>query len=82
MPEYAKGTTEDDYLRLKAGIKDLAAGGQFDANDALAYALKQGLTCNAGDIATLLGDMADLGELRCAGRTEVASQFPGEFTGA
>lgn len=69
MPQYRDTTTEDDYLRLKAAMKELAAGGPFDANDALAYAVRQGITSHAGDVAAVLGDMADLGDLRRAGRT-------------
>jgi hypothetical protein len=69
MPQYRMGATEDDYLRLKAGMTKLAAGGPFDANEAFLYAVRHGLTINAGDVAAVLGNMADQGELRRAGPT-------------
>jgi hypothetical protein len=64
VPHYRANATEDDYLHLRAAMEDLAAGGPFDATDALTYAVERGLTSNAGDVAAMLGDMADLGDLR------------------
>jgi hypothetical protein len=49
---------------------ELARSGQFDTNDALVYATSRGLTMNAGDVAAIVGHLADLGELRRVGRTE------------
>jgi hypothetical protein len=69
MPQYRPDATEADYLRLKAAMLEFARHGQFDTNDAGRYALAHDLTNNAGDIAAILTDLVDLGELRDAGRT-------------
>ena len=53
---------------------ELGANGAFDANDALVYAVSRGLASNAGDIAAILGDLRDLGELEATGRTEGLAQ--------
>lgn len=64
LPQYRSGATEDDFERLREMIRNLAAQGPFDANDALSCALSEAVTNNAGDVAAILGDMVDLGELR------------------
>jgi len=69
MPHYRPDATEDDYVRLKAAMLELARNGPFDANNALRYAVEKDLTNNVGDVATILGDLADLGQLREASRT-------------
>jgi hypothetical protein len=70
MPQYRNTTTEADYLRLRAAMTELATAGQFDTNDALAFAVRQRIASHAGDVAAVLGDMADLGDLRRTGRTD------------
>jgi hypothetical protein len=56
----------EDFDRYKAALREATFGnGPFDANDTLAALLERvGLPLNAGDAATLLGDLTDLGELR------------------
>jgi hypothetical protein len=76
MPQYRDGASESDYLRLRASMLELGANGAFDANDALVYSVSRGLTSNAGDVAAMLGDLRDLGELEATGRTEgIAQRF-------
>lgn len=67
MPHYRSGFGEDDFERLKAAIREIAAGGSFDANDVLSPVVQAGITNNAGDVATALGDLADLGYLKPLG---------------
>ncbi|MGC1852277.1 MAG: hypothetical protein WA687_07550 [Solirubrobacterales bacterium] len=78
MPQYRSDFSEGDFERLKAAIKEIAEGGPFDANDALFPVVQAGITNNAGDVATALGDLADLGYLRPLGgdppRWELAEQ--------
>lgn len=64
MPQYKSDFTEDDFERLKAAIREIAEGGPFGANDVLFPVVQAGITNNAGDVATALGDLADLGYLR------------------
>jgi len=63
MPHYRSGFSEEDFDRLKAAIAAIAEDGPFDANDVLAPVVQAGITNNAGDVATALGDLADLGYL-------------------
>lgn len=78
MPRYRSGFNEYDFERLKAAIGEIAQRGSFDANDVLAPVLVAGITNNAGDVATALGDLADLGYLRSLGgdppRWELATE--------
>jgi hypothetical protein len=67
MPQYQSGFGEDDFKRLKAAIREIAADGPFDANDVLFPIVQAGVTNNAGDVATALGDLADLGYLKSLG---------------
>jgi hypothetical protein len=66
-PSTSRGFDEEDFERLKGAIGGLAEAGPFDANDALSPLLQAGVTDNAGDVATILGDLADLGYLRALG---------------
>jgi hypothetical protein len=52
MPQYQPGFDEEGFGRLK---------------DALVPLVQAGVTDNAGDVATVLGDLADLGYLRALG---------------
>lgn len=63
MP-YRPGFTPQQFDALKSSLGSLAAQGPFDANDALFYVLSTGITNNAGDVATILADLVDLGYLR------------------
>ncbi len=69
VPHYRSGASEQDYLALKEAMLELAREGEFDMNDALVYALARGVTSNAGDVAAILGDLVDLGDLRDCGRS-------------
>jgi hypothetical protein len=64
MPHYKSGFSEDDFDKLKAAIEKIGQTGSFDANDVLFTVLQAGITDNAGDVATALDDLADLGYLR------------------
>lgn len=59
MPHYQPGFDGQDFERLKDAIGGLAESGPFDANDALVPLIQAGITENAGDVATILGDLAD-----------------------
>jgi hypothetical protein len=61
---YQHGFGEQDFERLKAAIGELAQAGPFDANDALGPFVQAGVTDSAGDVATILGDLVDLGYLQ------------------
>jgi hypothetical protein len=78
MPHYRSGFSEDDFDRLKAAIGEIAKSGPFNANDVLFPVLQAGVTNNAGDVATALGDLADLGYLKALGgdppRWELSTQ--------
>lgn len=65
MPHYQSGFSEQDFDRLKVAIEDI--DGPFDANDVLVSLVQAGATDNAGDVATALEDLADLGYLRSLG---------------
>jgi hypothetical protein len=67
MPQYQSGFSESDFERLKAAIVEVAGDGPFDANDVLFPIVQAGVTNNAGDVATALGDLVDLGYLRPLG---------------
>lgn len=64
MPRYQPGFSDRDYDRLKEAVRRVGASGPFGANDALWEVLNAGVTNNAGDVATILGDLEDLGYLR------------------
>lgn len=67
MSRYRSGFSENDFERLKTAIEELAQDGPFDANDVLFPLVQAGIANNAGDVATALGDLADLGYLRPLG---------------
>jgi len=67
MPHYRSDFGEDGFERLKAAIGEVAADGPFDANDVLFPVVQAGVTNNAGDVVTALGDLADLGYLKPLG---------------
>ncbi|HEX7246272.1 MAG TPA: hypothetical protein VF245_11990 [Solirubrobacterales bacterium] len=67
MPHYQSGFSEDDFERLKTAIEEIAKDGPFDANDVLFPLVRAEVTNNAGDVATALDDLADLGYLRPLG---------------
>lgn len=67
MPQYKSGFSEQDFDRLKAAIQKFGQGGPFDASDVLFPLVEAGITNNAGDVATALGDLADLGYLKSLG---------------
>lgn len=67
MAHYRSGFSEHDFERLKAAIRKIAKRGPFDANDVLLPVIQAGITKNAGDVATALGDLADLGYLKSVG---------------
>jgi hypothetical protein len=80
MPQYQSDFGEDDFDRLKEAIEEIAERGPFDANDILPLVVPAGITNNAGDVATALGDLADLEYLRSLGgdppRWELQDQRP------
>jgi hypothetical protein len=67
LAPYQHGFGEQDFERLKGAIGELAQAGPFGANDALVPLVQAGVTDNAGDVATVLGDLVDLGYLRALG---------------
>ena len=67
MPHYQSGFSGDDFERLKTAIVAVAGDDSFDANDVLFPLVQAGVTNNAGDVATALGDLVDLGYLRPLG---------------
>lgn len=85
MPRYQPGFSEQDFERLKAAVEKTGKKGSFDASDALFDVLNTGVTDNAGDVAAILGDLADLGYLRPLGgnppRWELAPQEGGQNDG-
>jgi hypothetical protein len=66
MPQYQTRFTPDDFDRYREALRKATFGHcSFDANDALAAIMQgAGWPLNAGDVATLLGDLTDLGYLR------------------
>jgi hypothetical protein len=67
MPHHRSGFSEEDFDRLKATIERIAGQGSFDANDVAFSVVQANITTNAGDVATMLGDLEDLGYLRALG---------------
>jgi hypothetical protein len=67
LAPYQHGFGEQDFERLKGAVAEFAQAGPFDANDALVPLVQAGVTDSAGDVATLLGDLVDLGYLRALG---------------
>jgi hypothetical protein len=64
VPGYKSGFSEKDFDALKAAIERRRKQKSFTASDVLFDAMSLGVTQDAGDIATALGDLVDLGYLR------------------
>ena len=80
VPKYPEGFTEDEWVELRVIATVVGRRGPFDANDFLAEYIDhrtadQGGTTasynarpvNAGSVASILGDLCDLGVLRPLG---------------
>lgn len=67
MPKYKSGFSEQDFVLLKAAVESIGKKGPFSANDVLPLVVGAGITNNAGDVAAMLGDLEDLGDLRALG---------------
>lgn len=63
MSQYRSNMTPEQFDALKNAALELGADGPFDANDFLKHVVVTGVANNAGDVATALDDLADLGYL-------------------
>src|SRR3954469_22665745 len=65
VPRFREGISEDDWLRLQQAILTFARehSGPFHANDVGWRVSEIGVTHNMGDVASILDDLADVGQL-------------------